>query len=278
MKIEQPKYFPTVIEAAHLVILYLFIQALIDFPLALWDYYHGTDYLSHPVKRNIVNVGSVVFILLFAWRKSHAKLPELFPVKRFNLLIIIPMTAFLMAAHVFLVEVNTIVDKLIPAPPWFLELLNRLFENKFGIYGTAIKVALIAPIVEELIFRGIIMHGFMRNYHSVTAILVSALFFALFHLNPWQFPTTFLLGLLLGWIMVITRNIIVCIIGHSINNLLVLLIIEFHEPLSETAFFLMEKSKQLTISYIVAGLCVMLIALIALFKKKKNKIFRTLNS
>ena len=270
MKIEQPKYFPTIIEAAHLVILYLFIQALIDFPLALWDYYYGTDYLSHPVKRNIVNVGSVVFILLFAWRKSHTKLSELFPIKRCNWLIIIPMTVFLMAAHVFLDEINIFIDKLIPAPLWFMELFDRLFENKFGIFGTAIKIALVAPIVEELIFRGVIMHGFMRNYHSVTAILVSALFFALFHLNPWQFPTTFLLGLLLGWVMVISRNIIICIIGHSINNLLVLLSIELYEPLSETAFFLMEKSKQLTISYIVAGLCVMLIALIALFKKKKT--------
>ena len=270
MEPKQHKYFPTVIEAAHLVILYLFIQALIDFPLALWDYYHGTDFLSHPVKRNIANVGSVVFILLYAWKKSHTKITELFPIRRFNLLILIPMTVFLMGAHIFLDEVNMLVDKIIPAPPWFLELLNRLFENKFGIYGTAIKVAVIAPIVEELIFRGVIMHGFMRNYHSITAILVSALFFALFHLNPWQFPATFLLGLLLGWIMVITRNIIACIIGHSINNLLVLLSVEFYQPISESIFFLMEKSRQLTVSYLVTGLCVTLIALIALFKKKKT--------
>lgn len=268
---ERLTYYPTILGAAHLVILYLFIQTVVDFPLAVWDYYHGTEYLSYPVKNMILQVGSILFILYYGYRKANTRLTELFPVKRFNPLILLPVTLFLMGAHIFLDEINLAVDRLIPAPPWFMELFNRIFENDYGIYGTILKVVIVAPVIEELIFRGIIMHGFMRNYPKIVAILVSALFFALFHLNPWQFPATFLLGLLLGWVMVITRNILACMAGHAINNLLVLLSIQYWDTIQESSFFLLEKSHQLKISYLVAVFSLLLIGLFAVSKKNANE-------
>ena len=270
MNQERSNYYPTILGAAHLVILYIFIQTIVDFPLAVWDYYHGTEFLYNPFKKIALGVGSVVFILFFGYRKAQTSLKELFPARWFNPLIFIPMTLFLMSAHVFLTEINRAVDQLMPAPPWFWELFDRIFENDYGIYGAFMKVVVIAPVIEELIFRGIIMHGFMRNYSKITAILISALFFALFHLNPWQFPATFLLGLLLGWAMVITRNIFVCIAGHAINNLLVLLSLEYWEEINQFSFFLMEKDEQLKISYLTAGFSVVLIGLIALISRKNK--------
>ena len=273
MYANRTKYYPTILGAAHLVILYIFIQTIIDFPLAVWDYYYGTEYLYHPIKKIALSLGSIFFILFFAFRKAKTKLSKLFPIqfKWFNLLIFVPMVLFLVAAHVFLGEINQQIDQVLPPPPWFWELFNKVFESDFGIYGAFMKVVIIAPIIEELIFRGIIMHGFMRNYPKIIAIFISALFFALFHLNPWQFPATFLLGLLLGWTMVITRNIFVCIIGHSINNLLVLLSIEYWQEINEFSFFLIEKEAQLKISYLVAGISLVFIGLIASFNLKSEK-------
>lgn len=265
------RYYPTILGAAHLVILYIFIQTIVDFPLAVWDYYHGTEYLYHPVKKIVLSLGSILFILYFAYRKAHTQLKNLFPLKRFNPLIFLPMITFLAAAHVFLGEINRIIDQVIPPPPWFWELFDKIFENDYGFIGAVMKVAVVAPIVEELIFRGVIMHGFMRNYPKIIAIFVSALFFALFHLNPWQFPATFLLGLLLGWVMVITRNIFACIIGHSINNLLVLLSLEYWEEITQFSFFLLEKEEQLQISYLIAGISVVLIGLIATVSRKPKQ-------
>lgn len=268
MKGKRYPYYPTILGAAHLVILYLFIQTVVDFPLAVWDYFHGTEYLSNPVKNILLQAGSILFIIYYGYRKANTRVSELFPVRRFNLFILIPIALSLMAAHVFLEEINMAVNRLIPAPPWFLELLDRLFENDYGIYGTFLKVVVIAPVIEELIFRGIIMHGFMRNYSTVIAILVSALFFALFHLNPWQFPATILLGLLLGWVMVITRNIFACMAGHAINNLLVLLSIQYWESIRESSFFLLEKNHQLKTSYFVVAFSLALIGLFAVKRKK----------
>jgi len=133
------------------------------------------------------------------------------------------------------------------------------------------KVAVVGPIVEELIFRGLILKGFRRNYNATTAILMSALLFALFHLNPWQFPATFVLGLLLGWVMIRTNNIILAIIGHSINNFLVLISITFWKEIRSSTFFLMDKGKFYLISLLIVLLSLLLIYLLTYKRQKKQK-------
>lgn len=244
--------YPTILSAAHLVVLYIFIQTIIDFPLALWDFFHGTSYISHPIKRVILNIGSIVFILIYAYKRSKASLHELFPMKKFNILIFIPLTLILLAQQIYIMPINMEVDKLITPPSWFWELFDNIFENKYGFWGVLVRVAIIAPIVEESIFRGVIMHGLMRNYPKVVAIFFSGLLFGLFHLNPWQFSATFCLGCLLGWLMIITNNLLACIIGHALNNLIVLLSMEYYNTIQSWSFFQLDNNTQLYVSIAVA--------------------------
>lgn len=270
MNHQQPKYFPTIKDAIHLVVLYIFVQTLVDFPLALLDYYNGTDYLYHPAKKIILGIGSTVFIFYYAWRRAGVPLKELFPYKSFNFLILLPVLFFLWAAQNLIGEVNIWVDKAIPPPPWFWEMFNKIFESDYGIYGAILKVVIMAPVIEELIFRGVIMHGLMRNYSKFTAIFVSALMFALFHLNPWQFPATFILGIVLGILMLRTRNIYLCILGHAINNGLVLISIQYWSEIQKTSFFQSSKTNQLLISALIAGAAFALIFLLSLQRKPKS--------
>ena len=252
MNNQPTKYYPTIAGAIHLLVLYLFVQTIVDFPLAMLDYYNGTNHLYNPVKKILLGVGSTVFIFYFAYRKAGVPLRELFPAKSFNVLILFPLLLFLMAAQYLIGEINLQLNKVLPPPSWFWELFSKIFENDYGIYGAILKVVIIAPVIEELIFRGVIMHGLMRNYSKYTAVVVSALMFALFHLNPWQFPATFILGLLLGMVMLRTRNIYLCILGHAINNGLVLFSIQFAGEIQKTSFSQSSKFNQLIISAFVA--------------------------
>lgn len=265
----KPKYYPTILQAIHLIILYTFIQTVVDFPLALIDYYKDTEYLYHPIKKILLGVGSTVFILIYGFRKSKVPLFTAFPVKFFNPLILLPVITFLWAAHNLLEIPGNLLDKYLPAPAWFWELFSKIFDGDFGWWGAFMKVAIVAPIVEELIFRGLILQGFRRNYNGFVAVFMSALLFALFHLNPWQFPATFLLGLLLGWLVIRTNSIIVAIIGHSINNTLVLLSITYWKDIQFHTFFLMEKSQQYYLSALIAALSVVLIYFLSLKRIKK---------
>lgn len=265
------KYYPTILQAIHLLILYIFIQSIVDFPLALIDYYNDTEYLYHPVKKVLLGVGSTLFILIYGFVRSKASFFTVFPVKYFNLFIIIPLITFFWGAQNLLEIVLTFMDKYIPPPPWFWELFNRIFEGDYGWIGTFVKVSVVAPIVEELIFRGLILQGFRKNYNAFVAVFISALLFALFHLNPWQFPATFIIGLILGWIVIRTNNIGLAIIGHSINNTLVLLSITYAEKIQSHPIYLMEKKEFYYLSAFVVVLSVIVMFLLTFKRLKKTK-------
>jgi membrane protease YdiL (CAAX protease family) len=76
-----------------------------------------------------------------------------------------------------------------------------------------------APILEELIFRGIMLDGLLKIYSPVKAIVISSLFFGLIHLNPWQFVGGALVGGFMGWVYYHTRSVLATILIHASFNL-----------------------------------------------------------
>lgn len=83
-------------------------------------------------------------------------------------------------------------------------------------------VVLISPLVEEVVFRGIILNS-MRRFGDSFALLVSALLFALFHGNLIQAPNAFLMGLVIGYFVLCTGSLWTGVLIHMVNNALVLL-------------------------------------------------------
>lgn len=217
------KHYPTFWAAAHLVVIYIFIQTIIDFPLALYDYHYGTNWLYEPWVKMPVFFGSTLLVLYLGYYFSGSSFREIFSFKLFNLFLIPSLILTLGGLQFFLTAISIELDRVLPPPDWFLELFSRLFDPDLGVWSGISRVVIIAPIVEELIFRGVIMHGFLRNYSKTVAVILSALLFALFHLNPWQFPATFLLGLILGIVRIRTNSVLACIIGHALHNGLILL-------------------------------------------------------
>ncbi|WP_455669680.1 CPBP family intramembrane glutamic endopeptidase [Phocaeicola sp.] len=95
------------------------------------------------------------------------------------------------------------------------DLFLSMSHNFFGF----LSIALIIPILEELLFRGAIEGNLLKKgWKPKWAILVSALIFGLVHGNPAQIPFAFLIGLLFGWLYYRTGSVIPGIVGHVINN------------------------------------------------------------
>jgi len=103
----------------------------------------------------------------------------------------------------------------IPMP----ESVRKFFEKTFtkDIFSIATAV-IVAPILEEIICRGIILKGLLKNYPPYKAILISAIFFSVIHLNPWQAIPAFFSGLFLGWIYYKTQSVIPGMIIHATIN------------------------------------------------------------
>ncbi len=83
--------------------------------------------------------------------------------------------------------------------------------------------ALIIPILEELLIRGIITGQLCLWYGSVPAVVLSSFCFGIMHNNIVQFIYALAIGLLLGLMYTKTRRLILCILAHGLLNLLVIL-------------------------------------------------------
>jgi len=75
-----------------------------------------------------------------------------------------------------------------------------------------------APVLEEMLFRGVILRSFLQQYSRIESILWTSFLFALAHLNVYQFFTALLLGIVLGWLYERTRSLWPCILLHALFN------------------------------------------------------------
>ena len=107
------------------------------------------------------------------------------------------------------------LTNLIPMPDFIKELFATLGKNDLPTFLT---VVIAGPVLEELLFRGIVLDGFLKTYSPVKSIIWSSIIFSLFHLNPWQAIPAFLIGLVLGYVYWKTQSLLPCIFIHFINN------------------------------------------------------------
>ena len=77
--------------------------------------------------------------------------------------------------------------------------LTRTATGRFGVVLLVLIVAVGAPIVEELFFRGLLLRSIQAQYSDWLALVVSSLLFALVHFQAVQFPALVMVGLVLGY-------------------------------------------------------------------------------
>ncbi|WP_207431915.1 CPBP family intramembrane glutamic endopeptidase [Sabulibacter ruber] len=102
-----------------------------------------------------------------------------------------------------------------PAP----ESLTSLFADWVQpTFVSFVSMAVAPAILEELLFRGVILEGMLQEYSPRKAIIWSAVLFGVVHLNPWQAFGAIIIGLLIGWLYYKTRSVLPGILLHFVNN------------------------------------------------------------
>lgn len=111
-----------------------------------------------------------------------------------------------------------------PLPVWPEVSFTAVSTDSFyAIVGTV----MISALMEEVLFRGIIMEALLHRYSDSIALLQSTLLFTLAHPDPAQMPGAFLLGLFTGYFYLRTRELSSCFIIHTVlNSVLALLMID----------------------------------------------------
>lgn len=122
-----------------------------------------------------------------------------------------------------LIVIANIANEIIGLPDMTADKLPALMNNPLCIFC----IVLVAPIAEELVFRQAVIGALLeKEKSSAKAIVLSAVLFAIVHVNPAQMPVAFVIGILLGWFYVRTGSVVTSAACHVLNNTLG--VISFH--------------------------------------------------
>jgi membrane protease YdiL (CAAX protease family) len=103
------------------------------------------------------------------------------------------------------------------------EMMRILNSSRTAVYVIALVATFTAPLVEEVVYRGVVFSAFQRRFGVAAGFVTATLLFALVHVPQYMpsYSTIFLLTLLsvtLTWIRVVTGNLLPCIILHTLFN------------------------------------------------------------
>jgi membrane protease YdiL (CAAX protease family) len=112
-------------------------------------------------------------------------------------------------------EVSNLTAHLIPMSDWAREGLGKLLT---GGLPSVITICVLAPVIEEMLFRGVFLRSFLNRHSPWTAILLSSLLFGFVHFDPGHIVVATLLGTALGWLYYATRSLWPSVIAHAFQN------------------------------------------------------------
>ena len=120
------------------------------------------------------------------------------------------------------------------------DLMRILRSSRAAVFAVAVMATFTAPLVEEVVYRGVLYSAFQRTAGMVPAVILVTFLFAVVHV-PQYYPSvsTILLLTLLSLILTLIRartgNLLPCIVLHTIFNGLqsVALILEPYLPTAD---------------------------------------------
>ena len=160
-------------------------------------------------------LSSILFCWFIIWKGEVRLNRETFTVRHWIILFL----SVVALCFFFLPEVELIAHLSLP------DVMEDEWNGLGGSVLGLITLGVLIPISEEMLFRGAVLHSLLDweklRSKEWLVILLSAVFFSLFHLNPAQMPGAFLMGLFFGWLCYRTGSLLPGIVVHVFNNSLV---------------------------------------------------------
>lgn len=145
------------------------------------------------------------------------------------------------------------------------EAPQTMVNTPISLLLNIFTMAVLPALLEEMVYRGYILRT-LRPYGNLFAIVVSSALFSLMHGNLRQIPFAFIVGLVLGYLYVVTDNVWMPIAVHFGNNC-------FSVLLEYAGFYLPEERIGVFYTLAIYGLLFLgIIAAIVLFIRSKKSL------
>lgn len=214
---ERNEHFPSALEAFFVVIALFVAEYVVGAALYDLKAFSGVD------PRDVLGVvalfgNSIVFTALMHYKRlSYASLfhPSQRSITATLGTLSLPILLIIPALTLAMWTLMSALVLVAPMSRWEEAMFNQMMSN--GLVSM-VSVCIIAPVLEEMLFRGVILRSFLHQYSPRVAIAGSAALFGLAHLNLYQFFVGFLLGLVAGWLYERSRSLWPCILFHAAYN------------------------------------------------------------
>ncbi|KJY80864.1 CPBP family intramembrane glutamic endopeptidase [Vibrio nigripulchritudo] len=178
-----------------------------------------------PVFSGLIMLFSNIIVIAALVRHNGFSYKNLFhenrsTVKSTILLLVFPILLTFVGSVFWLSDLTSLMLLFFPAHIDEYLMMSRFLS---GGLVSIVVVCIIAPLMEELLFRGVMLRGFLKHYSEYTSIMLSAMLFSIAHLTLIQLPVTYILGTLLGWLYVRTKSLWPSILAHAIYNTCVMI-------------------------------------------------------
>lgn len=131
-----------------------------------------------------------------------------------------------------ILRISQIVGQGLPGFGEQQPILPLFGDDRYSVIIAIVVIVVIAPIIEEMFFRGYILQTLLKKNTAFSASIITALIFAVVHFDFQSIIPIFILGLILNWLFLKFKSIWPSIFFHVLNNLITLLILIFLPNLS----------------------------------------------
>ena len=172
-------------------------------------------YISFFIGQGIIVVPPIYFLTI--------KEQPIFESLRINIVSLNTIKSVLIFSIGVLIAFDTldrIIHKFIAPPEYIIDLGEIMRpDSTLGYIFLFLAVVIVAPIGEEIVFRGFLQKFLEKYWGDITrAVLVTSLFFAMIHFNPFWTIQIYMLGVILGFLSWKTKSVIPSILLHVVNN------------------------------------------------------------
>ena len=215
--LEENQNFPNAWQAFLLIIALFIAEILAGLLLHAAAASLAIDVAAQSALASVLGSGLVFVWLLHFKKLSYAQLfhPSSASI-RATLFLLLPPILLVVPALILGLSVSLDwVESIFPLSDQEKALFESMQPNSAA---AIVATCLLAPVLEEMMFRGIIMRSFLHQYGRAQAIWGSALLFGFAHLNMYQFIVGVVLGATLAWLYERTRSLWPCITLHCAYN------------------------------------------------------------
>jgi membrane protease YdiL (CAAX protease family) len=177
--------------------------------------------LRRSIAADMGNFSAMIIPQIVAWFVTirlglqWARVPfgEACPMRPFPLRIVPALLVASYGGTILLLE----IAGWIPMPESFQKgMAQEMLQANWLMF--LLPVVVVAPVAEELFFRGLLLRGYVARYGVTTAVWASAVVFAVFHLNPWQGVIALPLGVAYAWLALRTASVLPSMLSHAMVN------------------------------------------------------------